>query len=61
MSSLPPIQPHTQAKHHILKYYLDEWFPILGRARGSLRYIDGFAGPGEYEGGEDGSPIMIPS
>ena len=58
MSSLPPIQPHTQAKHHILKYYLDEWFPILGRARGSLRYIDGFAGPGEYEGGEDGSPII---
>ena len=23
-----------------------------------MRYIDGFAGPGEYEGGEDGSPII---
>ena len=23
-----------------------------------LLYIDGFAGPGEYEGGEDGSPII---
>ena len=58
MSALPAIQPHTEAKHHILRYYLDEWFPILGRAHRSLRYIDGFAGPGEYEGGEDGSPII---
>ena len=57
-STLPAIQPHTVAKHHILRYYLDEWFPILGRAHQSLRYIDGFAGPGEYEGGEDGSPII---
>ena len=58
MSSLPEIQPHTLAKHHILKYYLDEWFPILGRRHHSLRYIDGFAGPGEYEGGQLGSPLI---
>ncbi len=58
MSTLPAIQPHTEAKHHILSYYLDEWFPILGRAHRSLRYIDGFSGPGEYEGGQDGSPII---
>ena len=57
-STLPPIQPHTKAKHHILEYHLKEWFPILGRVHGSLRYIDGFAGPGEYEGGEPGSPII---
>ena len=58
MSTLPAIQPHTEAKHHILRYYLDEWFPILSSAHESLRYIDGFAGPGEYEGGEPGSPII---
>ena len=58
MATLPAIQPHTEAKHHILRYYLDEWFPILGRRHRSLRYIDGFAGPGEYKGGEEGSPII---
>lgn len=57
-STLPPIQPHTQAKHHILEYHLKEWFPILGSAHPVLRYIDGFAGPGEYAGGEPGSPII---
>ena len=57
-SRLPPIQPHTKAKHHILKYHLEAWFPILGRGHKTLRYIDGFAGPGEYEGGESGSPII---
>ena len=57
-STLPPIQPHTTAKHHILEYHLKEWFPILGSANRSLRYIDGFAGPGEYQGGEPGSPII---
>ena len=58
MPTLPAIQPHTEAKHHILRYYLDEWFPILGRTHNSLQYIDGFSGPGEYEGGEPGSPII---
>ena len=56
--TLPPIQPHTQAKHHILRYHLDQWFPILGSVYRTLRYIDGFSGPGEYEGGEPGSPLV---
>lgn len=52
--------PHTAAKHELLKAYLDRWFPILGfdfkgRA-GRINYIDGFAGPGEYDSGEIGSP-----
>ena len=58
VSPLPEIQPHTLAKHQILRYYLNEWFPILGSAYGSLRYVDGFAGPGEYVGGQIGSPII---
>lgn len=53
-----PIEPHTQAKHEILKYYLGAWFPILAITQRRLLYVDGFAGPGEYAGGEDGSPII---
>lgn len=52
------IKPHTQAKHEILKRYLGAWFPILGSANKRILYIDGFAGPGEYKGGETGSPII---
>lgn len=58
--TLPPIQDHTLAKHDILKRYLAAWFPILGRGSGSkiLAYVDGFSGPGQYEGGEPGSPLI---
>jgi three-Cys-motif partner protein len=57
-----PLEPHTQAKHAILRRYLQAWIPILtlggaGRPRDVL-YIDGFAGPGRYTDGEDGSPII---
>ena len=53
------IEPHTEAKHAILSAYLRAWFPILSLG-GFPRviYIDGFAGPGRYEGGQDGSPIL---
>ncbi len=53
------IEPHTRAKHEILKRYLQAWTAIL--ASGGFRevlYIDGFAGPGRYSGGEDGSPVI---
>lgn len=52
------LEPHTQGKHFVLKSYLDAWLPILGSWNGRILFIDGFAGPGEYEGGEDGSPII---
>ena len=57
-STLPSIQPHTQAKHHILRYHIEQWFPILGRTHKALRYVDGFCGPGRYRGGEVGSPLV---
>lgn len=53
-----PIEPHTEAKHAILRKYLDAWLPIISRWNGRVLYIDGFAGPGEYIGGKDGSPII---
>lgn len=59
-----PLPPHTQAKHDILRGYLNAWFPIMARYASlsggkRLVYIDGFAGPGEYEGGENGSPVIV--
>ena len=68
LSSLPDtltaaswdLAPHTAAKLDILGAYLRAWFPILSRGRNFDRiiYIDGFAGPGRYKQGEDGSPMV---
>ena len=58
------MEPHTKAKHHILKRYLDAWLPILNNhltnmgQHKPLKYVDAFAGPGIYLGGEPGSPII---
>jgi three-Cys-motif partner protein len=52
------LEPHTKAKHEILKSYLGAWFPILASVHQRIVYVDGFAGPGVYKGGEDGSPII---
>ncbi|MFQ5431011.1 MAG: three-Cys-motif partner protein TcmP, partial [Nitrospinota bacterium] len=53
-----PIDPHSIAKHEILRRYLEAWFPILNRFHGRIVYIDGFCGPGRYLEGEKGSPII---
>jgi three-Cys-motif partner protein len=50
------IEPHTAAKHQLLSQYLDAWFPILGSFNKRVVFLDGFAGPGVYAGGEPGSP-----
>lgn len=53
------MEPHTAAKHAILRRYLQAWLPILGRTPFSdIVYLDAFAGPGTYDGGEDGSPLI---
>lgn len=50
---------HTIAKHRILHEYLVAWLPIMSRRPGRLLLIDGFAGPGRYLGGEEGSPLVM--
>jgi len=50
---------HTAAKHRILRKYLDAWLPIMVKWNAKLLLIDGFAGPGEYNGGEHGSPVIM--
>lgn len=52
------LEPHTAAKHEILRRYLAAWFPILGSYHGRIVYLDGFAGPGRYRNGEAGSPVI---
>lgn len=52
------IEPHTRAKHEILRRYLNAWFAILGKFNQRVVYIDGFSGPGRYKGGEKGSPVI---
>jgi three-Cys-motif partner protein len=52
------MQPHTLAKHRLIERYLGGWFPILGGAHGRIVFLDGFAGPGIYSKGEEGSPII---
>lgn len=56
------LQPHTAAKHVILRKYLSCWMPIMTNSINKNSRVvlwDGFAGPGEYLEGEDGSPIIM--
>ena len=52
------LDPHTRAKHVILRKYLAAWLPIITKHKNRVVFIDGFAGPGEYENGEPGSPVI---
>lgn len=58
-TTLWPREPHTATKHDILSEYLVAWFPIIAQSfDGGLTYVDAFAGPGEYDQGEEGSPLI---
>jgi three-Cys-motif partner protein len=50
--------PHTRAKHQMLGYYLDGWYPILSSWNGRILFLDGFAGRGRYNDGTEGSPLV---
>lgn len=41
-----------------MQKYLRAWIPILGSGNPRIVFFDGFAGRGEYAGGEPGSPII---
>lgn len=57
-TTLWKLDPHTKAKHDILRSYLSGWFPVLSAYNGRIVFLDGFAGPGRYENGEPGSPLI---
>ena len=52
------LEPHTRGKHLVLERYMQAWLPIMTRWNGRVLFIDAFAGPGEYSGGEPGSPVI---
>lgn len=52
------LEPHTRGKHMVLQHYMGAWLPIMTRWNGRVLFIDAFAGPGEYSGGEPGSPVI---
>lgn len=60
MGVLWPLEPATAAKHRLYKRYFDAWWPIMLQPGGwpKVTFLDAFAGPGRYEGGEDGSPVF---
>ncbi len=51
---------HTQAKHQMLRGYLNAWFPIIASrfGRTGLTYVDAFAGPGAYKNSSESSPVI---
>jgi three-Cys-motif partner protein len=57
-TTLWKMDAHTKGKHLVLRNYLNAWLPIMASRDGTILFIDGFAGPGKYEGGEDGSPVI---
>jgi three-Cys-motif partner protein len=48
----------TRTKHRILRSYLEYWLPAVVQGNEHIYVVDGFAGPGEYTGGEIGSPLI---
>ena len=57
--TLWPLEPHSRIKHEILRQYINAWLPIMTRGSQRVVIVDGFAGPGEYSGGEPGSPLIM--
>lgn len=60
MDVLWKLELATAAKHHLYKRYFDAWWPIMLQPGGwpKVTFLDAFAGPGRYEGGEEGSPVF---
>ena len=42
----------------VLRAYMDAWLPIILSTFERAMFVDAFAGPGEYEKGELGSPVI---
>ncbi|MDQ3422311.1 MAG: three-Cys-motif partner protein TcmP [Actinomycetota bacterium] len=51
--------PHTLVKHLVYRHYLDCWMPKILQKFPTATIVDAFAGPGVYEDGPVGSPLLI--
>lgn len=52
-------EPRTLLKHQIYRQYLHCWMGKICQSFRSSVIVDGFAGPGSYRDGPDGSPVVI--
>jgi three-Cys-motif partner protein len=52
-------EPRVLIKHQVYRHYLQCWMGKICRVFPVSTVVDAFAGPGEYEDGPDGSPIVI--
>lgn len=52
--------PHTAAKHTLLRRYMSAWFPIMAKQFSDvgITFFDGFAGPGEYINSQESSFVI---
>lgn len=51
--------PHTLVKHLVYRHYLECWMPKILQKFPTATIVDGFAGPGVYEDGPVGSPLLV--
>jgi three-Cys-motif partner protein len=50
---------HTQAKHRLLRYYLNPWLRKLSSSGDKLRIFDCFSGRGDYLGEKTADPLPL--
>ena len=49
----------TRVKRQIVTEYFDYYMKVMARSGKTAGYVDLFAGPGIYGGGEESIPILI--
>ena len=52
-------RPWSKRKDHILAYYLEPYLAKVARLERPILLVDGFAGPGKFDDGEIGSPLLL--
>jgi three-Cys-motif partner protein len=52
-------EPRTLLKHQVYRWYLDCWMGKICQTFPRSAVVDCFAGPGSYEDGPEGSPVVI--
>lgn len=63
---IPSLEPHSLAKHRILKRYIERYIEIVTKTSPQevlrMTFVDGYAGGGKYQIGRDimpGSPLLF--
>ncbi len=52
-------RPWSVIKDQVLRSYLTAYLPKVNRLGRPILIVDGFAGPGKFEDGSEGSPLII--